>query len=138
MDGAVTVVSHLALILAVALLSTIAALYLTTQPLKIPFAAAAGIVLGMRVMASAATGRAALSGLTLTVASLVLAQLLFWSVRLSSQIGAPIAEALRRLTPDFLWVLSSVGMDSADWTKVTIALLAAALLCSLPWRAPPA
>jgi hypothetical protein len=135
-DVLIAAISHLALMSAVALLATIAALYLMTQPLQIPLLTAVGIALGMHLLASATRGRAALYAVVLMVGSLCLAQLLFWCIRLSSQIGAPLTEALKRLTLDFLWVLSTVELEVSDWVKLAFALLVTAALSSWPWRTP--
>lgn len=133
LDWIVLALTHAMLMLAVAMLLTIAALYFSSQPIRIPIAGAAAMALGMRWLSTPSLPEAFIRAVLLTLGALGLAQLLFWSTYLSAQVGAPVLEGFKRLTPDFLWVLSHVGMRWADWTELGVAVLGAGLFI-LPWR----
>lgn len=134
LDWSMLLVSHSALVLAVALTATIAGLYLNAQPWQIPLLSAVLIAVGLRMLGTSTSWQVVIQAILLTILALSIAQLLFWSARLSGQIGTTVLEGMKRLNPDFLWVLTSISMSAGEWAKLALAPLLSAALCAWPWR----
>jgi hypothetical protein len=134
LDVVVTLLAHVTLVLAVALLCALTGLYVQRAPLLLPWLAAVLSATGVRLLGISSSPAAVWRVFVVVTLALILGQVLFWSARLSAHLGGPVIEGAQRLDFEFLWVLSTLDTTAADGWRLVSALPLAALLVAFPWR----